>query len=132
MTPDTVAVISVSDGKIRPTENISLPPGALRSGPNTLAVELHRYGAPDPAFVFDLELAAYAAAALPRLQVARQQDVVTLRWPDWSRNYLLESAPALNPPVRWKAVTNAPVVMADEQILALPRTNAAQLFRLRL
>jgi hypothetical protein len=120
----------VSDGKIRPTVNVSLAPTGLLSGTNTLAVELHRFGPADPAFHFDLELAGYAATALPRLEVARQQNNVTLRWPDWSRDYQLESTPSLAPPARWKAVTNGPLVIANEQRLTVPATNAAQLFRL--
>ena len=130
VTPDTVAVLSASDGKLRATVNVGLPPEGLLSGTNTLAVELHRYAPADPTFNFDLELAGYAATALPRLEVARHQNNVTLRWPDWSRTYLLESTPALDLPVRWKAVTNAPVVIATELSLTIPATNAAQLFRL--
>jgi hypothetical protein len=130
MSPDTVAVISASDGKIRPTENLSLPPTSLLSGSNILAVELHRHSQADPTFSFDLELVGYAATALPRLDIARQQNNVTLRWPDWSRAYFLESTPSLIQPARWKPVTNTPIVIANEQSLTLPTTNAAQLFRL--
>ena len=85
----------------------------------------------DPTFSFDLELAGYAVSALPHLDVTRQQNNITLRWPDWSRSYLLESTPSLVPPAHWKAVTIAPVVTANEQVLAMPPTNTAQLFRLR-
>jgi hypothetical protein len=131
ITPDTLAVISASDGKIRSTVDVNLPPGGLLPGANTVAVELHRFGPADPAFSFDLELAGYTAAALPHLEIARHQSAVTLRWPDWSRNYLLESAPALDSSARWKAITNASVVIANEQTVSVPATNSAQLFRLR-
>jgi len=61
-----------------------------------LAVELHRYGPADPTFNFDLELTGYTATALPRLEIVREENSVTLRWPEWSAGYDLEASSSLN------------------------------------
>jgi hypothetical protein len=130
ITFDTLAVISASDGKDRSTVRVILPPAALLSGANTLAVELHRYGSADPILNFDLELAGYTATALPRLAIARAEKNVTLRWPEWSVGYDLEASSSLNASAAWKHLASTPAVLAGEQILTLPATNAVQLFRL--
>ena len=67
----------------------------------------------------------------PALRISRTDDGVEIRWPAWASAYTLESTLSLNPPISWTPLTNAPVIVGNDQVLTLAPTNVSQFLRLR-
>jgi hypothetical protein len=64
-----------------------------------------------------------------RLEVERNGDVITLRWPECPPARL-EWTPSLTPPVTWSAVTNAVTTLDGQKQVSLPLSSSAGFFRL--
>jgi len=69
--------------------------------------------------------------APPQLAIALAGDQVQLSWPAIYTNYILERTTLLAP-ASWESVTNAPVVVDDQQTVTVDVSPVSQFFRLRL
>ena len=58
-------------------------------------------------------------------------DALTLIWPASATSFALEQSDSLTPPIDWHPVTNAPVVVGDQQTLRLSPMNGTAFCRLR-
>ncbi len=78
-------------------------------------------------------VAIAAAVVAPQpvwLQVVHAGANALLSWPTSATAASLQSAPTFLPNSAWKVVTNTPVVNSNQNLVALPDTNAQQFFRL--
>jgi len=67
---------------------------------------------------------------LPELGVGRDDDSITLTWPDWAGDWSVWSATNLNPPIAWAPVTNSVIHTNNEYQIGLPFRFATEYFRL--
>jgi hypothetical protein len=72
-----------------------------------------------------------AAATRPALTITRSAENVILSWPDAFPEYVLESTPALNPPIAWSTESGPRVVIAGIIYVTVPINDRARFFRLR-
>jgi hypothetical protein len=56
---------------------------------------------------------------------------INFSWPSWAVGFAPETVSALSTGATWSSVTSPPALTNDRWLLALPKTNAAQFFRLR-
>ncbi|HZO52826.1 MAG TPA: hypothetical protein VFB63_08920, partial [Bryobacteraceae bacterium] len=77
----------------------------LRAGANVLAVEIHQNQPNSSDISFDLELVGLPAAALPRLTAGAEGSRLTLQWPAWAGEFMLQHSGALSPAGGWSQVS---------------------------
>jgi len=103
-------------------------PARLVAGTNTLAVEVHQSSPSSDDVSFDLEVLAYAQAAIPPLSLATQGADLHLLWPTWAAGWQLKSANDLQ---SWIVVPGTPTDTGAGQLrLTLPWIGAPRFFRL--
>jgi hypothetical protein len=103
------------------SETVVFPVGSLVPGTNFLAVEVHQSSATANQDVFGMSLSSNVSVAfLPTLAIGRSGGNISI---SWSGPGTLQSAPSLAVP--W---SNLPAASP----YAVPTTNAAQFFRLRV
>ena len=130
ITPATLATHTVSGAEETNWFFASLPVAGLLSGTNILAAEIHQVLATSSDIGFNLQLLDDIDPSKPWLTVAQNNGSVTLRWPDWTTAFALESSLDLGPSASWAQVTNTPLA-ANGQFTLTYNTNAAsRVFRL--
>ena len=68
----------------------------------------------------------------PSLAIQQTNQSLTLSWPSWASNFILQEANGGLPPNgNWSNLTVLPVINNDQSIVVLPITNRVDFFRLR-
>jgi hypothetical protein len=117
---DTLATVAATEP--HPLEGpVDLPPAALVSGANVLAVEVHQNATTSSDIVFGAELIATISACRPRLFISREGDQVKVTWT--ATNVALEHAQKVDGP--WDTV------MGAASPYTVPTTNPTGFYRLR-
>lgn len=68
---------------------------------------------------------------LPALRITLSESKVLLRWPAAASNFVAEVTGDLNSTIVWQSITNAPMLLQDEQMVRLERLGTNQFYRLR-
>ena len=111
--------------------------GVLSGGvTHTLSMHLDRYHTPTSTgpglFINTTNMFTFTLALLPKLTVSPSGSDVTVQWPAYVTNFVLESTTKLLPPTVWVPVTNAPVTVNGFFRVTVDRNQAAvRFFRLR-
>ena len=69
-------------------------------------------------------------SAVPSLNITRANQSVTLSWPLWASNFVLQEATAMN--AGWTNVTGTAGTNASQNLITLPADSTAKFYRLQL
>jgi hypothetical protein len=110
----------------------ALPPAALVTGTNLLAVEVHQNSQTSSDLAFDFALSATVfVPSDARLNLGSEGGQMALSWPAEGAYLGLHSATNLRPPVAWAPFPAAPVLSHGRWTVSLPApTNSQRFFRL--
>jgi hypothetical protein len=67
----------------------------------------------------------------PALSMARTGNSLSLKWPATAKDFVLESAPSLLPPVQWAPVGQSPSLTTGVWTVTVPTVSGSEVFRLR-
>jgi hypothetical protein len=93
-------------------------------------VEVHQASTNSSDLSFDLELIGVRPILPPAVSIQRAGGSVLLSWSAFTRNYCLESTPAL-PGNNWTRVTNSVLTTNGQHTMALSLAGSARFLRLR-
>lgn len=69
-------------------------------------------------------------ASVPLTVTLHGQDELILSWPDFPSGFILQSTPALTPPVNWSNVNAPPTLLNAQFTVTAPLSDDARFFRL--
>jgi hypothetical protein len=78
-----------------------------------------------------VDIGAYEFVPSPSMRIALEGPNIMLAWPLWASNFVAQQAASLNS-AGWSNVSAILTQTANENVVTVPPTNAAQLFRLFL
>src|SRR6266496_4008304 len=78
-----------------------------------------------------VDIGAYEFARSPSMRIALEGPNIMLAWPLWASNFVAQQAASLNS-AGWSNVSAILTQTANENFVTVPRTNAAESFRLFL
>jgi hypothetical protein len=103
----------------------------VANGLNVIAAEIHQAFGESSDISFDLELIT-AAAAAPKLTIARDANVVSICWPRWAECYALQSSDRASVAGNWQPVLASIFQTADANCVMLPISGNTAFYRLKV